>query len=380
MRRLRLVVMAGSLTVVLLFSGLLMANRQRQDELYRSLGVLAEVMHLVKSQYVDSLDSETLGLSLDAALVQTVDPWAAVLPGDKVDAYRDMLEAPPPFGLGLAVRFSSAAVRHIIPGSPAAAAGLETWEIIEQVEGVNTRGRPLWQIRLALKEREQSEQEVRLTVVDRFADERRDVVLKPELWQPEPVQVEMHEEIPVLRLTCLPSGAAATIGAALQKTPVRVIDLRELIWGFEEEAVAVADLFASDGLLGEWRGQRAGSQSFKATATSPVLAGDDLLVLIGPNTEGVGEILAAGLRRTGATLVGHRSVGHASHMWLVHDGDLHLWIPVAYWLRADEQAIHENGVEPDETVDLEAVEEGEDPVLRKALEMIRVRHGEKAAA
>jgi C-terminal processing protease CtpA/Prc len=372
--------MAVSLTVVLLFSGLLMANRQRQDELYRSLGVLAEVMHLVKSQYVDSLDSETLGLSLDAALVQTVDPWAAVLPGDKVDAYRDMLAAPPPFGLGLAVRFSSAAVRHIIPGSPAAAAGLETWEIIEQVEGVNTRGRPLWQVRLALKEREQSEQEVRLTVVDRFANERRDVVLKPVQWQPEPIQVEMHEEIPVLRVSCLTHGAADTIRAALQETPLQVIDLRELIWGFEEEAVAVADLFAGEGLLGEWRGQRAGSQSFKATQTTPELVGEELLVLIGPNTEGVGEILASGLRRTGATLVGHRSVGHASHMWLVHDGDLHLWIPVAYWLRADELPIHENGVEPDETVDLEEVEEGEDPVLRKALEMIRVRDGEKAAA
>jgi C-terminal processing protease CtpA/Prc len=380
MRRLRLVVMAGSLTVVLLFSGLLMAYRQHQDELYRSLGVLAEVMHLVKSQYVDSLDSETLGLSLDAALVQTVDPWAAVLPGDKVDAYREMLEAPPPFGLGLAIRFSSAAVRHIVPGSPAATAGLETWEIIEQVEEVNTRGRPLWQIRLALKEKEQNGQKVKLTVVDRFADERREVVLEPVEWQPQPALVEQHEEIPVMRVTCLPSGAAGTISAALQETPVEVIDLRELIWGFEEEAVAVADLFAREGLLAEWRGQRAGAESFQATANPVELSGERLLVLIGPNTEGVGEILAAGLRRAGATLVGHRSIGHASHMWLVHDGDLHLWIPVGYWLRADEQPINENGVEPDQTVDLQEVEEGEDPVLHKALEMIRVRHGEKAAA
>jgi C-terminal processing protease CtpA/Prc len=370
--------MAGSLTLVLLFAGLLMASRQSQDELYRSLGILAEVMHLVQSQYVDPLDTETLELSLDAALVQSVDPWAAVLPGDKVDAYREMLEAPPPYGLGLATRFSSAAVRHTIPGSPAAAAGLETWEIIEMVEGVNTRGRPLWQIRLELKERELARQDVRLTVVDRFADERREVVLKPEDWQPQPAVVEEHEGIPVLRIDCLPLGAAATIKAALEQDQAPIIDLRELVWGREEEAVAVADLFAGEGVLAAWRGQRAGEESFPASVGIVVEEGS--LVLISNNTEGVGEVLAAGLQRTGATLVGHRTIGHASHMWLVHDGDLHLWIPVAYWLRADDQPINQNGVEPDETVELEEAEEGEDPVLRRALAMVRARHGEKAAA
>jgi len=377
MRRARVILLTSSLAVVLVFSGLLVAARQRDDGMYQALGVLAEVLHLVDAEYVEPLDTSSLELSLDGGLVQAIDPWAAVLPEGSVEPYRRLLGSPPAFGLGLAWRFSSAAVRFTLPGSPSADAGLQSWEVIELIDGVNTRGRPLWQIRLELAERERAGQEVHLAVVDRFVDERREVVLKPAPWQPEPVSVSDHQGVPVLEVHCLAKGAAAAIQKVAPATGPYVLDLRPLVWGFEDEAVKVADLFADRGQLASWSGQRVGEESFEAT--EGVVGSGLPVVLVNANTEGSGEILAAALQGLEAQIVGRRTAGHAPHMRLIHDGDLHLWIPVAYWQRADGSAIHGKGVEPGVELETTQADEDGDPALDRAVELAREQGGEAAA-
>lgn len=373
MRRARAVLLSASLAVVMLFAALVVTARQRNDDLYQALGVLAEVLHLVNAEYVESLETSSLELSLDGGLVQAIDPWAAVLPDGSVEAYTELLASPPPFGLGLAWRFSSAAVRYTLPGSPSADAGLETWEVIELVDGVNTRGRPLWQIRLELAEATRSGRSVRLTIVDRFVDERRDVVLEPRAWDLSPLTQTVEQGVPVLELHCLAEGAAAALEQAVPARGPWVLDLRSLSWGHEDEAIEVADLFAEAGQLAERSGQRVGEQVFEAT---PGTVCEQLpVVVINPNTEGVGEILAAALDRLEAPTVGRRTAGHAPHMRLIHDGDLHLWIPVAHWLRADGEVIHRKGVEPEHELESAAATDEGDPALDRAIELARERGG-----
>ena len=63
---------------------------------------------------------------------------------------------------------------------------------------------------------------------------------------------------------------------------------------------------------------------------------------------------------------------------MIRDGALSLWLPVGEWLRADGSPINQNGVEPDELVEFdespeagEELADEEDPVLNRALELIR---------
>ena len=56
MKRTRVLFLSVSLAVVMLFSGVLLANRSNQDVLFRALGNLAEVIHLVETEYVDELN------------------------------------------------------------------------------------------------------------------------------------------------------------------------------------------------------------------------------------------------------------------------------------------------------------------------------------
>lgn len=364
-----------SLVVVLLFAGVLTASRAVREDLFRALGNLAEVVHLVEAEYVEELDPAALAVALDAGIVESVDRWAAVLPSNRAETYRQIIAEPPPFGLGLAKRFSSAAVRHTLAGSPARLAGLEQWEVIELVDGVNTRGRPLWELRLELHDKLELGEAVELTIVDRHVDERRTVILEPTPWTPEPATVELVGGVQVVRLESLAEGAAGRIASMVDADGPVVIDLRSLIWGLESEAVAVADLFVSEGLLGQWRGRRAGEAAFEASADTTVLP-VPRAVVVGGDTEGVGEILAVAMQRAGVPAVGaSATIGHAPHMQFVHEADLTLWIPVGLWLRADAEPIADGGVEPDELVDVVPTgadggdEDARDAVLDRALEI-----------
>jgi carboxyl-terminal processing protease len=367
MRKVRITLVALSLLTVTAFGGMLAAGRDNEEGLYRALGNLAEVVHLIRTEYVDELNDEALSLSLDAGIVESVDRWAAVLPSGMAETYRELVDAPPAFGLVLGSRLGSAAVRQAIPGSPAAAAALEAWEVIERVDSVNTRGRPLWQLRLELRDKQAAGSSVALTVVDRRVDQRREVVLEPAVWTPAAGSLEEIDGAAVIRLDSLPAGAADQIRGLVPADRPVVLDLRNLVWGSEEQAIAVADLFVEEGVLGGWSGRKAGSQTFAATAGS--LAGRPPVIMIGPETEGVGEILAAALQRAGMPLVGGRTVGHAPHMQFVEEGDLTLWLPVGKWQRADGEPINGNGVEPDEAVEVEDEDSSGDPVLDRALEL-----------
>jgi carboxyl-terminal processing protease len=367
MTKLRITLMTLSLLTVLGFGGMLAAGRDDDEGLYRALGNLAEVVHLIRTEYVDELNDEALSLSLDAGIVESVDRWAAVLPTDKAGTYRELVEAPPAYGLVLGARLGSAAVRQAIPGSPAAASALEPWEVIERVDGVNTRGRPLWQLRLELREKEAAGTSVALTVVDRRVDQRREVVLQPAPWAPVAGSLEEVNGTAVIRLDSLPAGAADQIRKLLPLDRAVVLDLRNLVWGFEEQAIAVADLFVESGVIGGWNGRKAGSQTYAATAGA--LLERPPVVVIGPETEGVGEILASALQRAGMPLVGGRTLGHAPHMRFIEEGELTLWLPVGKWMRADDTPINGNGVEPDEAVEAADEAENGDPVLERALEL-----------
>ncbi len=368
MKGVRTILLAASLVVVMLFAGVLLASRTSRDVLFRALGNLAEVVHLVETEYVDELNQEALSMSLDAGLVEPLDRSAAVLPVDRVGAYLEFVESPPPFGLGLTSRLGSAAVQYVLSGSPAEAAGLVAWEVIELVEGVNSRGRPLWQIRLELMERQNSGEPIRLTVFDRHVDERRDVVLEPTAWRPRAATAELRGGATVIHVEVVSKDAVKNVAELIPDTGALILDLRDLRWGLEQEVIALADGFITDGVLGRWEGRRAGSREYAATAE--VLSEMSPVVLVGPNTEGVGEILAAALQRAGATLVGQKTRGHAPYMSLVRDGDVAVWLPVALWLRSDGEPINGNGVEPDEPVEVTDPDADGDPVLERALEIL----------
>ena len=363
-----------SLAATLLVAGVLLAAGRIGDDLYRALGNLGEVLYLVSNNYVDPVDPEHLEAGLEAGLLWSLDPAAALVDSHEIDAFEAMTAAPPAFGLVLTQRLDSAAVRQVLPGSPAEQAGIEQWEIIEQIDGVNSMGRALWRLRMELWQQFEAARPVELTIVDRSVDERRTVVLQPEPWPVQPFTTEKLREVTVVTVGALPAGSADELKALLRDAAPVVLDLRSLVWGLEQEAIAVADLFAAEGVLGQWHGRKAGERQF--TATAPVVAPELPIVVIGAQTEGVGEVLTAALTRLGAELVGQQTAGRAPHLQMVHEDDLHLWLPVGTWLGPHDDPLDGEGIEP--AVVVEADEDDPDRAVDRAVELLLERYAEAA--
>ncbi len=375
MKRFRIALLVTSVCLLVFFAGLLTAGLTSKETLFQALGNLAEVVHLVEAEYVDELDPNVLATSLDAGILESVDPWAAVVTDDQVEAYVEVFSNPPPYGLGLSLRLGSAAVRDVFPGSPATDAGLVNWEVIEKIDGVYTRGRPLWQLALDLASREARGEAVNLTVMDRQVDDRRDVVLEPGEWKQVHATVELTDDVRILTIESLTLGSAEAIAAMVEEGDPQILDLRGLVWGLEDQAIAVADLFIGEGTIAAWEGREAGNETIEAT-----IGGAELLptVLVNRETEGVGEILAAALQRSGAVLLGQSTMGHAPHMQIVRRGDLNLWMPVGRWLGPDDEPLRGSGLEPEEEIEPAEEDDEGDPVLERALELNRPELAEAA--
>ena len=121
-------------------------------------------------------------------------------------------------------------------------------------------------------------------------------------------------------------------------------------------------------------GQKAEQKIYKAQG-SAVLIGYPIVILINQGSASGSEILAGALRdNRGIKLIGEQSFGKGSVQELerLKEGSS-LKITVAKWLTPKGELITDVGLEPDIKVELtdEDYEEGRDPQLDKAIEIIK---------
>ncbi len=103
-----------------------------------------------------------------------------------------------------------------------------------------------------------------------------------------------------------------------------------------------------------------------------LLAKEKVVILINKGSASASEIFAGALRdNLGIKLIGEKSYGKGSvQQTFTLNGNL-LKLTVAYWLTPNGTKIEGNGLKPDiEVQEPEEKEEGKDPVLDKAIEII----------
>jgi len=181
-----------------------------------------------------------------------------------------------------------------------------------------------------------------------------------------------------------------------------VLDLRDCASGTVQEAVATANLFVNSGTITTLRGQTVPAKEFTADPQKTVWTGP-VTVLLSARTAGPAEIVAAALAQDrAAPTVGERTFGSASEQSVIalEDGGA-LVLTTALYLDPAGKKINETGVKPsvemanvvDDLGDITDATSGEvpgrittapprahdDPVLRKALDLLRTQSQTPAA-
>jgi C-terminal peptidase prc len=276
-------------------------DKEKGDSLYRPLGLFTEVLGLVRSNYVEPVELKPLLSGAFSGMTEALDPFSEYVPPDKMTAFtaweasrekKDILDT----GIVLARRFGFPVVVAAIDGSPAAAAGVKSDDVIEKVDGQLTRNVALWELESKLSGKAGGR--VRLEVVREGKPRHRTIDIVRASWSPAMPSAQRVEGETVIRIPSFTPGAAEALRKILEpldRTHPVILDVRSNAMGTYEEAARAASLLVAPGPLGELKGRRIAGKTFRAEPGERVHE-SPLVVLVDSGTAGAAELFASALR------------------------------------------------------------------------------------
>lgn len=207
-------------------------------------------------------------------------------------------------------------VVSVMPGTPAAAAGLQPRDQIVAIGGQSIVGAELREVVGKLRGPRGSK--VRLTI--KRPNRATDVTLAVERRHimPNLVTLKMDGDIAVIKLMRFNYSAGRDVVRAVRRARSAsggrlggiVLDMRDNPGGLLDQAVLISDLFLDDGVILTTRGRH--RESFQGYRARPgdIAAGVPIVVLINGRSASSAEIVAAALQDNGrAVVVGSTSYG-----------------------------------------------------------------------
>jgi carboxyl-terminal processing protease len=386
-------------------------GRTPDDRAYKSLTVYGEVLQKIQSDYVDEPNMRVVTAGSLHGLLESLDSESGYLTPPEYDEYKKKLQNPGigDTGLTLSKRFGYVIVISVLPDSPAAKAGIHSGDIFESVSGFTTREMSVGQAKNLLTGPVGSS--VKVAVIRRGKATPDDVdILREKLAPAKIVAQKADSDILTLRLPSLDAGRAEEVRARLLDADKQgihkvILDLRECGRGPVSEAIAVARLLIPSGTLTTLRGQTVSPQVFSADS-SKVVWKNPVSILTDATTSGAAEVLAtAVVANHRGDVVGERTFGLASEQKIITmDSGAAMVLTVANYYNPSGKSILEEGVVPTEVVravveddsadggDGESVAtddkppnlgpkplSSDDPIYRKALELLKAPAAKKAA-
>jgi carboxyl-terminal processing protease len=297
--------LAGSFALVLtIFVVLPSVGADEKDgkgSVYRPLGLFTEVLSLVRSNYVEPVELKPLLSGAFAGMTEAMDPFAEYVPPEKLAAFnaamaakekRESVDA----GLVLAKRFGYPMVVAAIAGSPAALAGIKSDDVIEKIGNEHARSLAIWEADARLSGKPGGR--VAVQVVREGKPHRRTIEIVRSSWTPVPPSAARVEGQAVITIPDFAPGTTAALKqilSQLDKTKPLLLDLRGDAFGAFDEAARAAALFVSPGVLGELKGKRVETKTYRAEPGERVHE-SRLVLLVDSGTAGAAELFAAALR------------------------------------------------------------------------------------
>jgi carboxyl-terminal processing protease len=389
--RTRLVVALASTALTAYIALGVLLGRVLGDSTYSQLSVFNEVVRLVLEAYVEPVNLDKAMAGANLGLTEALDGDSAYLSPEDFAAFEKGEDpAAGDVGLVLTRRFGFLMVVSTRAGSPAEKAGITTGEIVKTIDGRHSRTIPVPLADRLLRGAPGSEVQLQLL---RARHDPREVKLVRERLSP--LEVERRQLEDGTGYLHVREFSAATTDAVRGEIEVLrragasrlVLDLRGAAFGRPEDAVGVAEAFLEGGVVAKVGGRREAEHTLAARADRNAWS-LPLAILVDNGTAGPGEVVAAALKDAErGPLVGEPTFGRAAVQKTIPLPEGGLLLTVAKYMSPKGTPIHGEGVQPgvvvrapDEDATEQPTEEAkQDPVLDKALELLRETAQKKAA-
>lgn len=351
---LRFNLLAILLTTALAFN--IQAAVEEQGELpLDELRTFADVYNQIRSGYVEDIDDSTLLEYAIQGMLMGLDPHSVYL---TEDAFEGLQEATTGefTGLGIEVGMEDGYVKIISPidGSPAAAAGLQSGDVILKLGTVPVKGMSLSE---AISEmRGPAGSEIQLSIGRPGESQPFEVTLIRDVIKMASVRQRWLEPgYGYIRIAQFQSSTGDDVAASLKKLMDEeslkglVLDLRNNPGGVLRASVDVAGIFLDGGNVVYTQGRLPNSDaSFDAQALDST-EGTPLVVLINAGSASASEIVAGALQDHGrAVVMGTRSFGKGSVQTIVPlSKSRAIKLTTARYFTPNGRSIQAEGIEPD---------------------------------
>ncbi|MBX7501205.1 S41 family peptidase [Qipengyuania mesophila] len=318
------------------------------------------VYQRIKASYVEPVEDDVLMRGMIDGMLAALDPHSGYLDGSDLQRLETMIDGNYS-GLGLSVVAEDGAVKVISPfrGSPADKAGIKAGDFITHLDGKLIVNQTLDESVAQMRGREGTS--IQLTIFRPGRDEPFDVKVTRGVIELEPVTWELEDgNIGHIMINEFSRDVGSDVFSAWEDLKSKatgrlnglVLDLRSNPGGSLDEAVALSDLFLTDGRIVSQRGRARGENIAYDAETvfrGDIAEGLPIVVLIDAGSASASEIVAGALQdHRRAVVMGERSFGKGSVQSLLPLGrDAALKLTTARYYTPSGHSVQEGGIKPD---------------------------------
>jgi carboxyl-terminal processing protease len=327
------------------------------------LRIFAEAFNRVSTAYVEEIDDRTLLENAIKGMLSQLDPHSAYLDKDSFVSLQETTNGNYG-GLGLEVGLEDGSVKVISPmdDTPAYEAGIQSGDLILQLDGNPVRGMSLSEAIELMRGEPGSK--IRLTILRDGEPSPNDFTLVRKVINVPSVRQRFLEEgYGYVRIAQFQSRTGAEVADAV-KTLLEdgglhglVIDLRDNPGGILQSAVEVSDVFVADGLIVYTTG-RLSTAGLRFSASTPdSIEGVPIVVLVNQGTASASEIVAGALQDHGrAVIMGTSTFGKGSVQTILPlNNEKAIKLTTALYFTPNGRSIQAEGIIPDIWVDRSTV-------------------------
>ncbi len=324
--------------------------------IYKDIKTFNEVLDLVKKNYVDEVEPQTLIQGAINGMIKTLDPHSTFM---NAEMYKELeVETQGQFGgIGIEITLVKDVLTVVSPieDTPAYNAGVKSGDQILRIDGKSTKDITIMEA--VQKMRGPKDTKVTITIMRENMDKPKDFVLTRAIIQIKSVKAKTFEDnIGYIRIASFHERTADDLRKALKEVtgklhPMKglVLDLRNDPGGLLMQAIEVSDMFLKSGVIVSTRGRTRNMES-------KINAKDDgneitcpIVVLVNEGTASAAEIVAGALQDNGRALIaGTQTFGKASVQTIIPlENGSALKLTTARYYTPKGRSIQAEGIKPD---------------------------------
>ncbi len=319
------------------------------------LRTFADVYNQIRQGYVEEIDDSTLLEYAIQGMLMGLDPHSVYLNSDDYENLQDNTSGEFT-GLGLEVGMEDGYVKIIAPidGSPAAAAGLQSGDLIIKLGKTPVKGMTLNEAIEIMRGPKGTE--IELTIGRPGESQPFEVTLVRDIIRVASVRERWLEPgYGYIRIAQFQKDTGSDVRKSLdklmqeQKLKGLVLDLRNNPGGILRASVDVAGMFMNGGTIVYTKGRLANADLTYDADEGDVTSGVPLIVLINQGSASASEIVAGALQDHGrAVIMGTNSFGKGSVQTIMPISESRaVKLTTALYFTPNGRSIQAEGIEPD---------------------------------